>query len=468
METLQQRAQTEEEMAKKREETLAQFLKDKLEREERNTAANLHKLNEAWRAILRQTKGPELRAEITTFRQTFERQMDGLDSDIKDLACDLQERARLSTRGRQVHLQRLELFGALHEKRMVTVQQHWENCMQLLSSRFISEGKQMLAHSQQQQAHLEDTTHIMVQQYEEVMDKIHKLYNDCFMAYKSSLQETGARKKKSLSSTHRGRRAQGAPKKALGDVARIQEVLQFCQKKKVEREAREKQYSEQTAENMEEAKEVQLIVQLRRKLNSSKTENRAKEEALAAASNKVNKKTDKLRKQLNQGRSAASKQFIDLSVQSNSAAKKLQAAIAKGERVLRVAEMCRKLESKHQKVLSSLSSAADSEKSAAEKKEQEKTFQFPALQQRMTIALLVQDVLKKQKEDLRKENQQLRRQLQQQLDDMSVSDNTLDGRHAPLTISRAPTTTAPPDTCRLCNITKAVDAIKHTASPKKS
>uniref|UniRef100_A0A665W9A0 Dynein regulatory complex subunit 2 n=1 Tax=Echeneis naucrates TaxID=173247 RepID=A0A665W9A0_ECHNA len=87
MEFLQQRAQAEEEMAKKREETLAQFLKDKLEKEEKNTAGNLRKLNDGWRGILRQTRDLELRQEISIFSQTFERQLDGLDNVIKVSHC---------------------------------------------------------------------------------------------------------------------------------------------------------------------------------------------------------------------------------------------------------------------------------------------------------------------------------------------------------------------------------------------
>lgn len=141
---------------------------DKLEKEEKNTAENLRKLNEGWRAILRQTRDPELRQEITTSGQTFERQLENLDSIIKvsslfftltitswhlvnnflfvfvvavvqDLLRDLQEKERQSACERRVHLQRLECLWALHERHMTFVQQHWEQGMQQLSSRFNSE-----------------------------------------------------------------------------------------------------------------------------------------------------------------------------------------------------------------------------------------------------------------------------------------------------------------------------------------
>lgn len=44
---------------------------------------NLLKLNDGWRAILRQTRSAELHDDIVVLRQTFERQLDGVDSIIK-------------------------------------------------------------------------------------------------------------------------------------------------------------------------------------------------------------------------------------------------------------------------------------------------------------------------------------------------------------------------------------------------
>lgn len=122
-------------------------------------------------------------------------------------------------------------------------------------------------------------------------------------------------------------------------------------------------------------------------MNYSKIENQSVEQDLNAARNKVNRKTHMLRDQLTQAHTAARKQLTDLTVQSDKAAKKLQAVISKvkrltcslstvyfllcvlsvliftvviqGEKVLRVAEMCRKLESEEKQVLSSVFPADD-------------------------------------------------------------------------------------------------------------
>lgn len=69
------------------------------------------------------------------------------------------------------------------------------------------------------------------------------------------------------------------------------------------------------------------------KLNSNKTEKQSVEEDLTAARNQMNQKTHKLRDQLIQAHTVAKKQLSDLTVQSDNAAKKLQAVIAKVKRL---------------------------------------------------------------------------------------------------------------------------------------
>uniref|UniRef100_A0A5F9CEJ8 Dynein regulatory complex subunit 2 n=1 Tax=Oryctolagus cuniculus TaxID=9986 RepID=A0A5F9CEJ8_RABIT len=79
----QQKLLAEEEIAKKKERLLSQFLKDKLAKEEHNSALNLNKINTQWRAILREVKTRELHRDIEILSQTFERVVDCKDSVIK-------------------------------------------------------------------------------------------------------------------------------------------------------------------------------------------------------------------------------------------------------------------------------------------------------------------------------------------------------------------------------------------------
>lgn len=114
-------------------------------------------------------------------------------------------------------------------------------------------------------------------------------------------------------------------------------------------------------------------------MNSDKTKKQSVEQDLTVDGNQVKQKTRELREQLSRAQTAARKQLTDLTVQSDHAAKKLQAAINKvksltpclstvhtyarthslspsvliqGERILSVAEMCHKLESERKNVSS--------------------------------------------------------------------------------------------------------------------
>uniref|UniRef100_A0A3B5A247 Dynein regulatory complex subunit 2 n=1 Tax=Stegastes partitus TaxID=144197 RepID=A0A3B5A247_9TELE len=135
----QQRAQAEEEMAKKKEETLTLFLKDKLQKEERNTAVNQLKLSESWRMILCQTRAAELHRDAAVQQQTFERQMDELNIIIQRVAADLQEVERQSAHAQRSHLQQVEQLLAQQDRRLQRLQEQWDDCMQDLKSTLSAE-----------------------------------------------------------------------------------------------------------------------------------------------------------------------------------------------------------------------------------------------------------------------------------------------------------------------------------------
>ncbi|XP_070834938.1 dynein regulatory complex subunit 2 [Chaetodon trifascialis] len=448
---LQQRAQAEEEMAKRREEILTLFLKDKLQKEERNTAVNLLKLNEGWRSILRQTRAAELREDVTVLSQTFERRLDGLDSIVKNLERDLQEAERQSAQVRRVHLQHVERLWTQQHRRLTFVQQQWENGLQHLSSRFSCERKQMAADSQQQRADLEDATFTVEQKHKAAMDELHRLYSESIAAYRSAYDDRKAALSNQETLKEKTLRRQEAEQLCSKDTKELEQLLSTKQR-----------FLQMTNEHMRKVERLQdTITQLRDKLNSTKTENQSVEQDLTAARNQVNRKTHKLRDQLTQAQTAARKQLTDLTVQSNNAAKKLQAVIAKGQRVLRVADMCRKLESEQK----------DDWLFPPEEHRPETTepaqvaAEFPELLQvswSLSAATLQREALRKHRDDLSRENQQLRLLLRRRLDAMTVSDDAFDGHQALLAVRPAPLATTPPDTSRHHTVIEAAHAAKHS------
>ncbi|KAK2892255.1 dynein regulatory complex subunit 2 [Channa argus] len=458
---LQQRAQTKEEVAKKKEELLTLFLKDKLQKEQKNTALNLLKLNEGWRTILRQTRAAELRKEHVIHTQMFEKQLDNLDRVIESLQLSLQETERQSAQACSVNLQHLERLWAQQEKQLTSLQRPWVDCVQRLSSRFSSEREQMLAQNQQRLSDLHDAVFTVEQQHKDMMKEIRRLHLEKVALYESANEDRRAAL-------------------ALEDQGKLKKTaLRYQQARQLfDQEAKELDHLVKTNEHyrqLEEAldkkiKRLQELVSQQKMLDSSKSNNEVVEQEMQDARSEVIKNTHKLRGQMIQDGMTARKLLTDLTVQSDNATKKLKEVINKGHSFLRVAEICRKLESEQETIFtSSALLAAESQRQERPVTEEDGVDkdvpEFPELRQvvlHINTALLHREALRKEREDLSRENQQLKLLLRQHLDAMTVSDHALNGRHALLTVHQVPITAAPTDATRRHTVIEAVHVVKHT------
>ncbi|XDV36392.1 hypothetical protein PO909_006179, partial [Leuciscus waleckii] len=143
-----------------------------------------------------------------------------------------------------------------------------------------------------------------------------------------------------------------------------------------------------------------------------------------------------LRVQFRAAQTIQRKQLTKLTVQSNNAVKKLQETVALGERLMRLSEMCSKMETEHEKVLpfykSSLSEEELSqEKANAMKSADEKLTQLVPdysslgkFWQRYNKVQLDRMCLKREKVLQLQENERLKTYLKQYLDEVSVSDES--------------------------------------------
>ncbi|XP_068195310.1 dynein regulatory complex subunit 2-like [Antennarius striatus] len=448
--SLHRSAQAAEENAKKREEVFTLFLKDKLQREERNTAVNLLKLDDGWRSVLRQSRAAELRDDVTVARQTFERQVDHLDSVLQSLKLDLQEADRRSDHIRRLHLQNLERLLTQHNQQVTSIQQHFENVLQNLTTKSSSERDQMWTNAEQRRARLEDAAFMLKQRRQAEMTETHRLYRDIITAQECDTSDM---------------------------VAKLSQVdkEQLMEKKELEMIYNEelKVFNERSAKNQQAAQELDVFTErlkrlqdfvkkLRELKNSNIVETQLEEQDMTEHQSQVKQKTQQVREQLRQNKKTTRQQLTDLVVQSNKAKKKLQATLDKGERILRRIEICNKLERK----CGLLVSTEEQRPESTGPEPQPDAPDFPALQplmRRLNTALLKGEALKKHKDELRRENKQLKLLLRQHLDAMTVNDNTLDGPGALLGVNPAPViVVTPTDTNRRYTVIEAVHAIAHS------
>ncbi|NXS59953.1 DRC2 protein, partial [Brachypteracias leptosomus] len=136
---LQSQALAEEEAAKKKREMLNRFLKDKLAKEQRSSALNLHKLQAQWREVLRRTKEQLLRRDIEILSQTFARVMDCKDSVIESLVRDLEEAEEQHGRALSSHLHNVDRLLQLQRCRLAALQEGYGQQLQALQEEFEAE-----------------------------------------------------------------------------------------------------------------------------------------------------------------------------------------------------------------------------------------------------------------------------------------------------------------------------------------
>ncbi|PSN30680.1 hypothetical protein C0J52_20851 [Blattella germanica] len=115
---LQHRAAIEEEARRRKQQLIANFMKNKLKHEEAFTRLNLAKINQQWRHILRQIKTKELKEELEYVWHLFEHITDGKNRIIETLLNDLQDSEEQYAKNLRSHAETIDQLIELHSKRV--------------------------------------------------------------------------------------------------------------------------------------------------------------------------------------------------------------------------------------------------------------------------------------------------------------------------------------------------------------
>ncbi|GAA6096182.1 dynein regulatory complex subunit 2 [Tachysurus ichikawai] len=441
--SLQQKAQAEEQNSKIKEDVLTQFLKDKLQKEERNSKTNLHKLNQQWRSSLRQTRAAELREDFAILSQTFERVVDCKDNVIKLLLSDLSEAEQQSALVHRAHLQCLDHLLEIQKSRLAALESHWNTNVKELSTDYSTEREQILKRHQQETEYLEAASFALEQRYAGID---HEARQD----YQSAHDDI---KNRDIEDKHALRI------QMEGTVEELWQQFQHEHQKYTEAtEDRQIAFDSLRATDQRNAQEADLqmrhmqklqgtINALRSHLSSDQRENETSVHGLRAECEEVTQKVQQLRAQLSSAQAAEKTLLANHTMYSNNTIKKLQDIIGEGDTLIRLAGVCRKLETEQEKVLPFYTSSLNAEEMSQEKahamkvmsEELAKTMMdytdLEKFWQRYNKVVLERLCLEREKKVLGWENQQLRILLKQYLDGVSVSDEVLQQQNSLLMLS---------------------------------
>ncbi|XP_063674868.1 dynein regulatory complex subunit 2-like isoform X2 [Bolinopsis microptera] len=423
----------EEENRKKKEELLTQFLKDKLAKEEKANEFNKLKLQNQWRAIMREAKATELCKDIEILSQTFERIVDRKDAIIKSLSQDLAEAEEQYQLALRSHLQNIDQLVDNQGSRIASLHREYSEELEQLKHEYSTEREKMIKSHQFECNDLQDIMFAMEQEFNEL--KTEALHD--FQSQKDEIKNKNLEEKHALRMQLEG---------AVEELWRqFQEALKQYNSTT---EDRKKHFEELKAKDMKSAQEIELQMRKLQKIHDSINQQKAKMACNARDCEERNKmlKDEKesilvhfsqLKGQMNKFRENQRSKLTALTVLSSKTIKELKDKHQKGECILKLAEMCRKLETEEEKVLpfyaSTLTEQEEKEIEAMVQQEPENDLanvmhEFEDLSsfwKRYNKVSLDKMSLDQARVQLTQENQQLRTLLKQYLDGISVSDEIL-------------------------------------------
>lgn len=430
---LEQQRLAEEEMKKKKEDMLTQFLKDKLAKEEKASKFNLHKLNHQWRNIMREAKSKELKKDIEILSQTFERVVDRKESVIKSLAKDLAEAEEQYAMALRSHLQNVDNLIDLQRQRTEKLSVEYESELEVLKQEFDTERALII---DKQQTEMQDLTDIMFAMDQNCNERENEAKSD-FQSMRDEIKNKNLEEKHAL--------------RVQLETAVENLWTQFQQALKNYNETTEEKknaFEALKSKDEKSAKQIEVqmrklqrisdnIAQLKSRMSANQKECEERNKQLREERELMLAHFQELKGQMNKLRDLEREKLTKLTLESNSAIKELKRKSEKGGKILKLAEMCRKLETEEEKVLpfyaSSLTQDEQDDVAAAVAEPPseplaEVMHEFTSLEnfwKRYNKVLLDKVALDKEKNVLMQENHQLRTLLKQYLDGISVNDEIL-------------------------------------------
>ncbi|XP_048582995.1 dynein regulatory complex subunit 2 [Nematostella vectensis] len=430
---MEQKRLEEEEMRKKKEDMLTQFLKDKLAKEEKSSRFNLNKLQNQWRVIMREAKAQDLKKDIEILSQTFERVIDRKEAIIKSLVKDIEEAEEQYQMALRSHLQNVDRLIDLQYRRLHELGSEFNQEQEILKEEFDTERARIVS---QHKKEMHDIQDIMFAMEEEWNEQDSEAKQD-FQSLRDEIKNKNIEEKHALRIQLEG---------TVEDLWRqFQQALKNYNETTEERKlafenlkAKDEKSAKEIETQMRKLQRIQdNISQLKAKMASNARECDERNRMIKEQREVVGAQFHELKAEMNKMREAERAQLTQLTLQSNAAIKELQRKHEKGERILKLSEMCRKLETEQEKVLPFYASSlgVDEEEDVAAAMQEapseplaEVLHEYSSLEnfwKRYNKVLLDKLALDKEKHTLLQENQQLRAILKQYLDGISVNDEIL-------------------------------------------
>lgn len=446
-----------EEEARRAKETLRKrMLKERMAQEEKYSRINRLKILNQWRKLMRLVKVEDLRKEIEIISQNHEREVDRKDAIIQMLDGDLEDAEEQYQTSLRSHLIVVDRLIDLHRAKLRGVEAEFERELREIADEFGAERAEMDRMHGTHVTEMKDVLAVMEKEFqeeeldarqefegarEEIKNKNSEEYNVLRFTLEGLIEEL----ERHFDSAH-----------ANYIATTEQRTLDF------KNLTLKDQQSAKTIETqMRRLQRLQdLTAHWKSKIGTNAAECEERNRALREEKEAIARHFQELKARMNRFREAEGRRLMDLTIHSQAASKTLKEKLDRAERILKLGEVTRKLETEREKVLPFYESSVEEEARAASgAAEMVKSLQASASAKdgaaveewdylsnffkRFNKVLLDATAIERERDRLSGENGDLRSILKQYLDGISVNEDVLNGPNPLLVINNRSSIVAP-------------------------
>ena len=165
---LERRMAEEVEGKKRKEEMVSGYLKLKLDHEERSVTLNKAKLTDQWRTILRKAKTVDLRRDVLTLKDAFERALDKKKKYITGLLHELEEAEEQYSMAFRAQMENIDRMMNIHRSRLTDHQAQFSSERNRLMEESSKDKEDMTSKQKESEDYLNDVQIALDQNHSEV------------------------------------------------------------------------------------------------------------------------------------------------------------------------------------------------------------------------------------------------------------------------------------------------------------
>ncbi|KAK9816665.1 hypothetical protein WJX72_003464 [[Myrmecia] bisecta] len=344
---LEAEAAAAEEGSHRREEAARLALREKQRREQGYAHMNGIKIHNQWRRIMRMAKTEELRQEIEILSQAHERNVDRKDSIIQMLDRDLEDAEEQFGNAHRGHLQVMDQLLDLQYQRMQALQQQFAANLAALQTEFEAEKGDIIAAHTRQKKDMADMMEAMEKEFEEAEGEARQEFESAREEIKNRNSEEYNVLKISLEGQieELERTFEGAHQAYLQNTEQRTGAFKALTKS----DASAARIIEKRMRKLLHLQEA--LTHWRTKIASNSRDWEERNRALRAEKDSMARHYHALKANMDRFRAQQAERLKQLSIESAAAEAALQNKLEAAERILKLGELCRKLETEQEKVL---------------------------------------------------------------------------------------------------------------------